>query len=291
MSHTDTSPPATIQSVNEMPADALHELFARCVTVSRVADTLVANRPYADMEQLSARIAELVDGLSDSEIRQALDAHPRIGELPANDSPTANWSATEQSGVDSSDTQLAERLRTANIEYERRFGHIYLVCAAGRAGQELLAELETRLTNDAITEFTIVRRELGKIAQLRLHTALAEHRPDTVTSAITTHVLDTALGQPAGGVTVKLQAATQGGWTSLGSTRTDTDGRVNRLGPEHVTAGRYRLVFDTEGYFTARGVDSFFPEVTVTFTVTDPAAHYHVPVLLSPFAVSTYRGS
>ncbi len=103
-------------------------------------------------------------------------------------------------------------------------------------------------------------------------------------SAITTHVLDTAAGRPAAGIAVRLE----GPDGVLGTGVTDQDGRVRELGPAVVPAGRYRLVFDTESYFDD---GSFFPEVAVTFTVTDPAAHHHVPILLSPFAFSTYRGS
>ena len=75
-------------------------------------------------------------------------------------------SATEQSGVDS--TALADRLLAANLAYEQRFGHIYLVCASGRSGEELLADLAERMRNDPVTELSVVRRELGKIARLRL---------------------------------------------------------------------------------------------------------------------------
>jgi 5-hydroxyisourate hydrolase len=104
-------------------------------------------------------------------------------------------------------------------------------------------------------------------------------------SAITTHVLDTAAGRPAVGIAVRLEGY---GGALLGNGVTDRDGRVRSLGPDTITAGRYRLVFDTDAYFGDR---SFFPEVTVTFAVTDPDQHYHVPILLSPFAFSTYRGS
>ncbi len=98
---------------------------------------------------------------------------------------------------------------------------------------------------------------------------------------LSTHVLDTALGRPAAGVRVTLQ---KDGVTTTEAV-TDADGRVRDLGP--VTTGRYRLVFDTAAYL---GPDAFFPSVTVEFTVTDDR-HYHVPLLLSPFGYSTYRGS
>jgi 5-hydroxyisourate hydrolase len=108
-------------------------------------------------------------------------------------------------------------------------------------------------------------------------------------SAITTHVLDTAAGRPARGVPVRLEARTPEGWRELATGRTDEDGRCVSLGPERIAAGDYRLTFDTNAYYGDR--DHFFPEVTVTFTVADPQQHHHVPLLLSPFAISTYRGS
>ena len=113
-----------------------------------------------------------------------------------------------------------------------------------------------------------------------------------MTSAITTHVLDTALGRPAAGVAVRLeQRAGPGEWLPLGDGVTDADGRIREIGPVRVPAGTYRFTFDTGGYFAAGGRETFFPEVTITFSVTDPDSHYHVPILLSPFSVSTYRGS
>lgn len=101
---------------------------------------------------------------------------------------------------------------------------------------------------------------------------------------ITTHVLDTAAGRPAAGVPVRLEAHDDTGWHTVRETVTDDDGRVRDF---QVTprAGRYRLTFDVEGR------SAFFPEITVTFVVTDPGEHHHVPILLSPFAFSTYRGS
>lgn len=105
-------------------------------------------------------------------------------------------------------------------------------------------------------------------------------------SAITTHVLDTANGRPAPGITVRLEGQ---GVEAEGST--DQDGRCRDLGPDEVTAGTYRLVFGTAPYFESLGQQGFFPEVTITFTITDPTQHHHVPLLLSPFGYSTYRGS
>ncbi|GAA1135780.1 hydroxyisourate hydrolase [Nesterenkonia lutea] len=107
-------------------------------------------------------------------------------------------------------------------------------------------------------------------------------------SLITTHVLDTTTGTPARGIAVKL-VGSEG--APLGSGTTDADGRIADLGPEKLPAGAYRLVFATAEYFASREVAHFFPEVTLTFAVDASAEHYHVPLLLSPFGYSTYRGS
>jgi 5-hydroxyisourate hydrolase len=104
---------------------------------------------------------------------------------------------------------------------------------------------------------------------------------------ITTHVLDLAAGRPAQGIRVMLERRDGDSWTALASGLTDGDGRVRDLG--RVPApGRYRLVFDTAGHL---GEDAFFPEVALQFAVADPEQHLHVPLLLSPFGYSTYRGS
>lgn len=109
---------------------------------------------------------------------------------------------------------------------------------------------------------------------------------------LSTHVLDTALGIPAVGVGVELLVQDAQGWRGLARTATDDNGRVLDLGsPGKLGVGTYRLVFDTASYFLRSRQRSFYPEVTVTICVTDALAHYHVPLLLSPFSYSTYRGS
>jgi 5-hydroxyisourate hydrolase len=103
---------------------------------------------------------------------------------------------------------------------------------------------------------------------------------------VTTHVLDTARGRPAAGVAVLLERVAGDGWEHVGRGQTDDDGRVRDLPP--TGAGRHRLIFDTGAYF---GDDAFYPQVTVEFRLDEGEDHYHVPLLLSPFGYSTYRGS
>ena len=110
-------------------------------------------------------------------------------------------------------------------------------------------------------------------------------------SPITTHVLDTSRGRPAVGVPVVLERAGDAGWQAVGRGTTDADGRVRDLLASAPEAGRYRLSFDTDAYFRAVGDVGFYPEVSVAFVVGHGDEHYHVPLLLSPFGYSTYRGS
>jgi 5-hydroxyisourate hydrolase len=131
-------------------------------------------------------------------------------------------------------------------------------------------------------------------------------------ATLSTHVLDATSGRPAAGVPVRLERRGPDGWSPAGAGQTDADGRLRLAGGaegrESGQAGQagqefaagsgpgfepgvYRITFDTGAYFQARGVASFYPEVTVTFELTGPGEHYHVPLLLSPFAYSTYRGS
>ena len=112
-------------------------------------------------------------------------------------------------------------------------------------------------------------------------------------SAITTHVLDTARGRPASGIVVQLEISEGESWRQVADGVTDADGRLRSwisTGPS-LQSGVYRLVFDTAGYFQRLELDAFYPRIVVEFTVADGEAHYHVPLLLSPFGYSTYRGT
>lgn len=107
-------------------------------------------------------------------------------------------------------------------------------------------------------------------------------------SYLTAHVLDASTGSPAAGVAVRLETADG---TRLASTRTNSDGRVTDLGPDDLEPGPYRVTFGSGDYFASRDVECFYPEVTVLFSVAAGRAHSHIPLLLSPYAYTTYRGS
>ncbi len=112
-------------------------------------------------------------------------------------------------------------------------------------------------------------------------------------SQITTHVLDTAIGKPAEGIDITLSQFINNQWKLLSGGTTNSDGRASDLLPEEkvLEAGRYKVLFVTESYFKRQGVKAFYPYADIVFEIEGDGQHYHIPLLLSPFGYSTYRGS
>jgi 2-oxo-4-hydroxy-4-carboxy-5-ureidoimidazoline decarboxylase len=165
------SPPVDTQTglreFNEATEAELRARVHECLAVPRWVERLVAGRPYPDLDSLLAASDAASASLTDDEVRAAVAAHPRIGEGARGDSASARWSSSEQSGV-SREASVQEQLADANAEYERRFGHVYLVCATGKDGAQILADLRSRLDNDEATELGVIRQNLGEIAKMRL---------------------------------------------------------------------------------------------------------------------------
>jgi 5-hydroxyisourate hydrolase len=110
--------------------------------------------------------------------------------------------------------------------------------------------------------------------------------------SISTHVLDTMRGTPAAGLDVELsRREPNGNWKSIGQAVTDSDGRIREFNEDDLEAGEYRLEFATQPYFDRSGLSAFYPQVTVVFNLEDPSENLHVPLLLSPFGYTTYRGT
>lgn len=172
----------TVSGFNAAPADDLRPRLLALTESPAWADALIAGRPYPDAESVLATSDRLVVALPEPEVDAALAGHPRIGERAdglANDQATR--SAREQSGMASAGDRLKQEMAAGNAEYERRFGRIYLVAAAGRTAEELLDILRSRLGNDPGSELDVVREQLARITRLRLTDLLST--PDGVSSA------------------------------------------------------------------------------------------------------------
>ncbi len=144
-----------------------------CCDVPAWADAVLAARPCADLDDLVAAADSAARGFTPAEVDRALAAHPRIGERAQGPSATAGWSRQEQSTV-SRDERTQRELLEGNRAYEERFGRVFLICATGLTGDEILASLRERLGHDDATEDAVVADELRKIALLRLRKLIEE---------------------------------------------------------------------------------------------------------------------
>jgi 2-oxo-4-hydroxy-4-carboxy-5-ureidoimidazoline decarboxylase len=187
---------------NTLPAAAARSELMECCSSPAWADRMLGGRPYSSARDAVRQSSAIVARLTVADLEAALSGHPRIGDRPAADGSAADgsaadgsaadgsaadgsagagraagraaeWSRAEQSGVDAADAETARELAASNAEYEQRFGHIYLVSAAGRSGPQLLALLRTRLRNPPAKEWQVVRTELQKIIESRLRVLLA----------------------------------------------------------------------------------------------------------------------
>jgi hydroxyisourate hydrolase len=265
------------------------ETLLTCLRVERWADAL-AGTEFASAELLIEAAMNAATPLSDAEVREALAVHPRIGDQ-ASDGGAQHARAERAASV--GDDPEVRRLADADAAYEARFGRVFVIRTKNRTSADILGELERRLDNDPITEFEETAQQLREIAGLRLRTILNApmEEPRMTPSHVTSQVHDAFSGAPASGISVTLARRAGTGWEDIGWAVTDADGRATSLGPETLPKGVYQVRFDTGTYFAAAGLATFYPEIAVVFELAHGAQHYEVPLVLSPFAYSTYRGS
>ena len=165
-----------VRDLDTASADRARELLTACCGAAPWVDAMLAARPFGDRERLLAAADRAWAGLTPEQLAQAIARHPRLGESRARAAITSReqaWSAGEQSGVGTADDAARDALASGNEEYERRFGHTFILCATGLGTNDMLAALRRRLGNDAATERDITGRELHKITRLRLEKLLA----------------------------------------------------------------------------------------------------------------------
>lgn len=156
--------------------EAAEAAISRCCGAQRWVDGMAERRPWKTNEALFAAADEIWRALEPEDWREAFAHHPRIGERKDEASPAATgaWSADEQAGAARSSAAVQERLAELNRRYDERFGHVFLICATGRSGEEMLAELERRIEQDPTTELAQAAAEQAKITRLRLEKLIDE---------------------------------------------------------------------------------------------------------------------
>jgi 2-oxo-4-hydroxy-4-carboxy-5-ureidoimidazoline decarboxylase len=159
---------AALDDLNEQPAEQATEALRACNAAPSFAAAVLAARPYPSAEALVARAEEVARALPWDEVATALAAHPRIGDRVEGSSAEAQASRREQSSMSSADEDVRAALLEGNRAYEQRFDHVFLIRAAGRSPQEMLAELRRRLGNDEAAERAEVTEQLAQITGLRV---------------------------------------------------------------------------------------------------------------------------
>jgi 2-oxo-4-hydroxy-4-carboxy-5-ureidoimidazoline decarboxylase len=155
---------STLAAFNAAPAGAAERDVLACCASGSFAKMIADGRPYRDPAALQDAVTAAFKALSWDDILESMNAHPRIGDRV----PSGGWSAAEQSGAASASDGVRQALADGNLAYEQRFGHVFLICASGLSGPDVLAQLQARLGNDPEAERAVVREELLKITWLRL---------------------------------------------------------------------------------------------------------------------------
>ncbi len=268
-----------------------------------VAERAFAERPFATVADLHKAMVAAVAAAGTGEQLALIGGHPELAGRIARAGAMTAQSVSEQGslGLDRlSDAELArfERLNTA---YRQRFGFPFIICVRRHTRDSILDSFERRLSNNPDEERAAALAEIGLITRLRLVDAVDGPGKPKTDGRLSTHVLDTVAGKPAQGVRVVLKEIGASAEGTLKETLTNADGRTDEplLAGAPLRIGRYQLEFHIgayfAAYFAATGVPAaspaFLDVVPIRFAIAEPEGHYHVPLLVSPWSYSTYRGS
>jgi len=265
-----------------------------------VAEETFAKRPFAGIAALYQAMTDAVRN-APPERRQALiNGHPDLAGKAAREGNLTADSTAEQAaaGLDKLSEQELADFHRLNDAYREKFAMPFIVCVRRHGKQSILREFARRLKNDAAAEQRTALEELFRIAALRLDQRVKSNDRLKVHGHLSTHVLDAHAGHPAQGVAIELcEIAGSGAARIIKRVETNADGRTDAplITAADARVGAFELVFHIGDYFRAQGAvlaePPFLDVVPIRFAVADPKAHYHVPLVATPWSYSTYRGS
>jgi 2-oxo-4-hydroxy-4-carboxy-5-ureidoimidazoline decarboxylase len=265
-----------------------------------VAQAVHEKRPFASLAALHEAMTAVVRAAPAEQRTALLKGHPDLAGKAARAGGMTSDSKAEQAsaGLDRLTEAEFKEFHRLNNAYREKFGIPFIVCVRRHSKDSILHEFSRRLHNNATTETKTALTEVFRIAALRLDQRLESADRLKVHGRLSTHVLDTHAGHPAAGVTIELvELHAHGAPHVIASGTTNLDGRTDQplISGRPVPIGRYELRFHVAEYFTRRGAPQgdppFLDVVPVRFGVAEPEGHYHVPLLVTPWSYSTYRGS
>jgi len=264
-----------------------------------VADDAFAARPFAGVAALYAAMTDAVRKAPEAQVRALIDGHPDLAGKAAREGKLTADSTAEQAGagLDRLTEQEFAAFHRLNDAYRKKFAMPFIVCVRRHGKESILREFERRLRNDAAAERATALGEIFRIAALRLDQRVTGPDRLKVHGHLSTHVLDTHGGHPAPGVAVELREIGAGGARTLLRAVTNADGRTDQplFGGVPIPIATYELRFSVGEYFARQHAPMtdppFLDVVPVRFSVAEPEGKYHVPLLVTPWSYSTYRGS
>lgn len=265
-----------------------------------VAAAVAGQRPFATLASLNAAMAAAVRAAPPAQRLALIELHPDLAGRAARAGTMTADSQSEQGGAGLdrlSETEYA-LFHQLNETYRRKFAIPFIICVRRHTKDSILRQYERRLQNTSETEIETALDEIFRIAALRLGQQVKAADVLPVSGRLSTHVLDNHDGRPAQGVALKLsELGNDGARRLIVETATNQDGRTDQplIGGCPVPIGRYELRFEIGHYYAARRIPTadpaFLQSVPIEFSVAEPEGHYHVPLLVTPWSFSTYRGS
>ncbi len=265
---------------------------------SWVADAIAAQRPFATVAALhDAMIGAVRSAPADRQLA-FINAHPELGSKVKRADITADSQAEQGSlGLDRLSDAEFQRFQTLNGAYRAKFGFPFIICVRRHTRDSILANFARRADAPRETELRTALDEIGLITRLRLAAKVDGPGAPKTTGRLSTHVLDTHAGKPAPDVRVTLTEIGASARGLLKDTITNADGRTDAplIGNEPLRIGSYELNFHAGDYFrkvqTPLAAPAFLDIIPIRFQIAEPEGHYHVPLLVTPWSYSTYRGS
>ena len=278
-------------------ADLVGDVFEHAPWVARA---VAADRPFESADALHLAMISKVIALTEPERIRFFAGHPELAGAQARERQLTADSDREQGALTLDNLTQEESMRwdALNSAYRERFGFPFILCISRHTRASALLTFQGRLPNDRSVELAQAMREIAHITRLRLAARIEDHRMDRVHGVLTTHVLDTSQGRPAEGMHFSLYEVSEDTAAKRLIAHATTDARGKAPAPLFSGAplriGRYEMRFQVGDYFRRQGVVQsawpFLDVVPVVFGIDDPAGNYHVPLTVTPWAYSTYRG-
>jgi 2-oxo-4-hydroxy-4-carboxy-5-ureidoimidazoline decarboxylase len=293
--------PVSLDTLNTADRKAFTDALGEVMELAPwVADEAFAARPFASLAALYQTMTDAVRKASDARQRALIDGHPDLAGKAAREGKLTADSTAEQAGagLDRLSEEEFAKFHRLNDAYREKFGMPFIVCVRRHGKDSILREFERRLGNDAATEQRTALDEIFRIAALRLDQRVTASDHLKVHGHLSTHVLDVHGGHPAAGVAIELCEIGAGGAArTVRRTATNADGRADRplFAATPIPIATYELRFAIADYFARQYAPMsdppFLGVVPVRFAVAEPEGRYHVPLLVTPWSYSTYRGS